>query len=119
MKNTKRPKVVTAEEAVKAIRSHDDVVLANFCAEPRLLPMALMDRAPELQGVRVFHLTPFGPFQERYLEPGMEEHIRCATAFCGRRKSVRALISQGRADFYPLSFRNYCRLLKPKFDTAR
>ncbi len=112
MKNTKRPKVVTAEEAVKAIRSHDDVVLANFCAEPRLLPMALMDRAPELRGVRVFHLTPFGPFQERYLEPGMEEHIRCATAFCGRRKSVRALISQGRADFYPLSFRNYCRLLK-------
>jgi 4-hydroxybutyrate CoA-transferase len=103
---------VTAEEAVKAVKSHDDVVLANFCAEPRLLPMALMGRATELEGVRLFHLTPFGPLQERYLEPGMEKHIKCATAFSGRRKSPRQLIKEGRADFYPLSFGNSPRLLR-------
>ena len=85
------PRVVTAEEAASAIESHDDVVLANFCGEPHRLPLALMNRAHELEGVRVFHLTPFGPFQEQYLEPGMEKHIRCATAFCGRRKSARQL----------------------------
>jgi acyl-CoA hydrolase len=50
--NKSSPKTVTAEKAVEAIESHDDVVLANFCGEPRLLPMALMNRAHELLGVR-------------------------------------------------------------------
>ena len=106
------PKIVTAEEAVQAIKSHDDVVLANFCGEPRLLPMALMNRAHELLGVRIFHFAAFGPFQDKYLEPGIERHIRCATAFCGRRKSVRQLLGEGRADFYPVTFGNTPRLLR-------
>ena len=106
------PKIVTAEEAVQAIKSHDDVVLANFCGEPRLLPMALMNRAHELLGVRIFHFAAFGPFQDKYLEPGIEKHIRCATAFCGRRKSVRQLLGEGRADFYPVTFGNTPRLLR-------
>ena len=106
------PKIVTAEKAMQAIKSHDDVVLANFCGEPRLLPTALMNRAHELLGVRIFHYAAFGPFQDRYLEPGMEKHIRCATAFCGRRKSVRQLLKEGRADFYPVTFGNTPRLLR-------
>lgn len=109
---TKDPKYVTAEEAVQEIKSGDEIVLANFCAEPRYLPEALMDRAHELKGCRMFHLTPFGPFQNKYLEPGMENHIRCATAFCGRRPSVRKLIKEGRADFYPVSFSNMPALLR-------
>jgi 4-hydroxybutyrate CoA-transferase len=110
--NKSSPKVVTAEKAVEAIESHDDVVLANFCGEPRFLPMALLNRAYELSGVRIFHYAPFGPFQDKYLEPGMEEHIRCATAFCGRRRSVRQSLSEGRADFYPVTFGNTPRLLR-------
>jgi len=106
------PKTVTAEKAIEAIKSHDDVVLANFCGEPRLLPMALLNRAHELLGVRIFHYAAFGPFQDKYLEPGIEKHIRCATAFCGRRKSVRQLLSEGRADFYPVTFGNTPRLLR-------
>ena len=106
------PKTVTAEKAIEAIKSHDDVVLANFCGEPRLLPMALLNRAYELLGVRIFHYAAFGPFQDKYLEPGIEEHIRCATAFCGRRKSVRQLLSEGRADFYPVTFGNTPSLLR-------
>ena len=105
-------KIVTAEKAMQTIKSHDDVVLANFCGEPRLLPTALMNRAHELLGVRIFHYAAFGPFQDRYLEPGMEKHIRCATAFCGRRKSVRQLLKEGRADFYPVTFGNTPRLLR-------
>jgi len=106
------PKTVTAEKAIEAIKSHDDVVLANFCGEPRLLPMALLNRAHELLGVRIFHYAAFGPFQDKYLEPGIEKHIRCATAFCGRRKNVRQLLSEGRADFYPVTFGNTPRLLR-------
>ncbi|MFC1937749.1 acetyl-CoA hydrolase/transferase family protein [Chloroflexota bacterium] len=112
MKDRHSPKVVTAEKAVDTIKSHDDVVLANFCGEPRFLPMALMDRASELLGVRIFHMAVRGPFQERYLEPGMEDHIRCATPLCGRSKSLRQLIKEGRADFYAVTFANIPRLLR-------
>jgi len=112
MLKKRSPRVVTAEKAVETIRSHDDVVLANFCGEPRLLPMALMNRAAELSGVRLFHLAPLGPFQEKYLEPEMEKHIRCATPFCGRSRSVRQLLKEGRADFYPVTFGNVPRLIR-------
>ncbi len=112
MHNRRLPKIVTAERAVEAIRSHDDVVLANFCGEPHFLPMALMNRAPELTGVRLFHSTVFGSFTDKYLEPGMEKHIRCATAFSGRSKNVRQLLKEGRADFYPVTFANKPQLLR-------
>ncbi|MFC1905254.1 acetyl-CoA hydrolase/transferase family protein [Chloroflexota bacterium] len=112
MKRRRSPKMVTPEQAVAVIKSHDDIVLANFCGEPLHLPMALMERAPELAGVRLFHLTVHGKFQERYLEPGMEKHIRCATIFSGRSKSVRQLLKEGRADFYSVTFANVPRLLR-------
>ncbi len=112
MKKKRSPKVVTPEQAVEVIKSNDDVVLANFCGEPRYLPMALMDRAPELSGVRMFHMTVHGKFQEKYLQPGMEKHIRCATPFCGRSKDMRQLLKEGRADFYAVTFANIPRLLR-------
>lgn len=112
MKGKSSPKIITAEKAVEAIKSNDDVVLANFCGEPRFLPMALMNRARELSGVRLFHMAVHGPFQEKYLEPGMEQHIKCATPFCGRSKSVRQLLREARADFYPVTFANIPRLLR-------
>ena len=106
------PKFVTPERAVEAIKSDDDVVLANFCGEPRYLPMALMDRASELTNVRVFHMAVHGPFQKRYGEPGMHRHVRCATPFCGRSQSVRQMVKTGRADFFPVTFAGVPRLLR-------
>lgn len=108
----KKTKFVTAVDAVKAIRSGDEIVLANFCAEPRHLPMSLLERASELYGCRIFHLTPFGPFQKKMAEPGMEDHIRIATPFCGRRKDIRRLLKEGRADFYAMSFARYPEVLR-------
>ncbi|MBI2858287.1 MAG: acetyl-CoA hydrolase/transferase family protein [Chloroflexi bacterium] len=112
MPSEKKPRFVSAHTAVEAVRSNDDVVLANFCGEPHRLPTALMDRASELTGVRLFHFTVHGPFQERYLEPGMEKHVRCATAFCGRSKAVRECVRSGRADFYPVTFGKVPHLLR-------
>ena len=104
-------KFVSAKEAVQAVQSGDRVVLSNFCSEPRHLPEFLLDRAQELQGCRLFHMTPFGPFQHKYTPAGVEDHIRCTVPFCGRRKAIRDLIKEGRADFYPMSFANYPELL--------
>jgi len=112
MDKTRGTRFVNVEDAVKTVRSHDNVILANFCAEPRFLPDMLMDRAEELQSVRIYHLTPFGPFQDKYLIPGMDKHIRCATSFCGRRTALRQLVKEGRADFYPLTFGNIPNLFR-------
>ncbi|MDD5170139.1 MAG: 4-hydroxybutyrate CoA-transferase, partial [Syntrophales bacterium] len=108
----KKTKFVSADEAVKEIRSGDQIVLANFCAEPRHLPESLVERAQELTGCRIFHLTPFGPFQKKMADPGMEDHIRIATPFCGRRKDVRKMLQEGRADFYASSFAQFPALLR-------
>ncbi len=108
----KKTKFVTAKEAVQYMKSGDKIVLANFCAEPLYLPDELMDRASELEGCELFHLTPFGSFQEKYLNPDMEKNVRCATSFVGRRRSIRKLLKEGRADFYPVSFSGIPALLK-------
>jgi 4-hydroxybutyrate CoA-transferase len=107
----KLPKFVTPNQAVELIKTGDDVVLANFCSEPRYLPLALMERASELNNVRIFHMAVQGPFVKKYLEPGMNTHIRCATPFCGRNAMIRQLIKNGQADFYPINFSNIPNLL--------
>ena len=107
------PRRGSAEEAVKLVRSGDEVTLATFSGVPRYLPRALMERARELKGVRIFHMTPFASaVEKKLLEPGMEEHIRCLTPFCGRRESIRKLVKEGRADFYTLSFGQYPEMLR-------
>jgi len=95
-------KFTSPEEAAKIIKSGDKIVLSNLCSEPRLLPSLILDRAQGLSGVRFFHCRPMGRFVERYLEPGMEEHVKCATAFAGGVRPVIQLMREGRADFYPI-----------------
>jgi len=84
------------------VKSGDRVVLANLCGEPHLMPSLLMDRAWELENVRLFHLRPFGKFKDKYLEPGMEKHVKCATVFAGGVPSIVQLIREGKAEFYPI-----------------
>ena len=90
------------EKVAGTIKSNSNIVLANLCAEPHIFPTLLMDRAKGLHSVKLFHMRPCGEFVERYLEPGMEEHVKCATAFTGGVKAIIRLIKEGRADFYPI-----------------
>ena len=103
---------MAAERAVQAVKSGDRIVLANLCAEPHLVPNALMDRAWELENVKLFHARPFGEFIERYSESGMERHIRCVTAFAGGVKPIVELIKDGKADFYPIPLSKFPWLFK-------
>jgi 4-hydroxybutyrate CoA-transferase len=61
-----------------------------------------MDKAQELENVKLFHLRPFGRFKDRYLEQGMEKHVKCATAFAGGIPPIVQLIKEGKAEFYPI-----------------
>ena len=57
---TYRQRVTSAEEAVRAIRSHDHVWIHAGCNNPEELVRAMVARAGELADVTVSHLMTFG-----------------------------------------------------------
>lgn len=107
-RNIYQSKIVTAQTAVKAVKSGDRVVLGNACGEPIALANALTARAPELRNVEIVHIVAMG--QARYLEPDMQESFHYNTMFAGG--SVRKAVQAGRADFIPCFFSEMPRLFK-------
>lgn len=93
-----RQKVVTAEEAVKVIKSNDTVYLHANSAYPDILVNAMCDRYKELQNVKVMHLTTF--HKAPYVEPKMAGHFVHAALFTSG--NVRKAVNEGRADCYPV-----------------
>ena len=91
-------KVTTAEEAIKAVRSGDRIFLTGNCSVPQVLMEALVDRAPELEGIEICHALTIG--SSDYVAPEMEGHIRANSLFIG--PNVRKAVQEGRADFTPV-----------------
>jgi 4-hydroxybutyrate CoA-transferase len=85
----------TAEEAVKAVKSGDRVVLGHACGEPQLIVDALVARADELEGVEIAHEVPMG--KGTYCLPQYEKSFRHNALFSG--KPSRQAIREGRADY--------------------
>ena len=56
----KIPNIMTAEEAVKLIKSGDRVLIQGGAATPQTLVKAMVDRGPELKGVEIVHLHTEG-----------------------------------------------------------
>ncbi len=56
----KIPNIMTADEAVKFIKSGDRVLIQGGAATPQTLVKAMVDRAPELKGVEIVHLHTEG-----------------------------------------------------------
>ncbi len=90
-------KLVTAEEAVRAVCSGDSVYVHPGCAAPHRLLGALVARRAELEHVRIIHLMSLGPAD--YVRPGMERHFRHLAFFIG--KNTRDAVNEGRADYLP------------------
>ena len=99
-------KLVTAEDALKAVKSGDVVYVHPGCAAPQRLLEALVARHAELEDVRIVHLMSQG--QADYARPGMERHFRHVALFTG--KNVRDAIHQGRADYIPVFLSEIPRL---------
>jgi acetyl-CoA hydrolase len=91
-------KLVTAEVALRAVKSGDHIYVHPGCATPERLLDALVARAPELSDVKIVHLMSMG--RADYVNPGMEAHFRHVALFCG--KNVRDAINAGRADYVPI-----------------
>lgn len=91
-------RTVSADEAVRAVKSGDRIFLTGNCSVPQTLLAALVKYAPNLRDVEICQaLTVAGC---DYVEPEMEGHLRVNSMFISH--NVRAAVQEGRADFTPV-----------------
>ena len=107
-RETYKHKLVSAQTALKSVKSGDRVVIAHACGEPPTLVAALVDRAPELSNVEVVHMVAMGPAE--YAQPGMEQSFRVNTFFVGA--TTRKAVAEGRGDYTPVYFSETPRLFR-------
>ncbi len=103
-------KLVSAEKAVKIVKSGNRVVTGHACGEPSSLVEALVTRAPELSAVEIVHMVAMGP--AKYAQPGMEASFRHNALFVGA--STRKAVEEKRADYTPCFFSEIPRLFREK-----
>lgn len=101
-------KLVSAEEALRAVKSGDRVVLGHACGEPPVLVEALVARAPELRNVEIVHMVAMGP--AAFAQPGMERSFRFNGFFLGA--PTRKAVQENRGTFTPCFFSEVPRLFK-------
>ncbi len=92
------PHYVTAEEAVKNIKSGERVFLHSAAATPQLLVDALTARGNELQGVELVSIHTEG--SAPYLDPRYEGVFHLNTFFVGA--NTRAAVANGMASYVPV-----------------
>ena len=91
-------KYVTAEEAVKVVKSGDRVYLQAAAAAPTMLTNALADRASELRNVEICHLHVEG--EARYANPELSESFHVNSFFIG--PNVRHTLASGNGSYTPV-----------------
>lgn len=105
-----KDKIVSAEQALKCVKSGDRVVLGHACGEPPTLVRALVARAPELENVEIVHMVAMGPAE--YAQTGMEKSFRHNALFVGA--TTRKAVEERRGDYTPCFFSEIPRLFQNK-----
>lgn len=93
-----KTKFVTADDAVKSIKSGDSVYLHANCSFPKTLVDAMCRRHKELKNVKILQLMTF--LNAPFAQPDMQEHFHLISLFTG--PNVRKAVNEGRADFVPV-----------------
>jgi acetyl-CoA hydrolase len=91
-------KLTSSDEAVKKIKSGDNIVIQPGCAVPLELVRAMVRRKDELENVTIYHILIVGELP--YVNPGMEKHFKHKAFFTGA--NVRKAVHEGRAEFIPI-----------------
>lgn len=103
-------RVVTAQEAVKAIKSENRVFMTGNVSVPQKLLHALVEYAPNLTNVEICQALSVGLAD--YVNPEMAGHLRVNTLFIS--SNVRKAVQEGRADFTPVLLSEFPLLFKNK-----
>lgn len=101
-------RTVSASEAVKHIKSNDNVVFSHALNEPRYLPEAMVERAGELENVSIYHMGSWG--KGLYTLPEMQGHFIHKSFFIGN--ATRKAYSEGRVEYIPSFFSEVPRLFR-------
>jgi len=91
-------KYISADEAVKVIKSGDRVFVHGVSATPVQLIQAMTDRHQELKEVEVVHLHTEGPAP--YADEAYKDSFFVNALFVGA--NVRKAINEGRGDYIPV-----------------
>jgi acetyl-CoA hydrolase len=101
-------RIVTAEDAVRCIKSNQRIFLTGNVSVPQKCLAALVDYAPNLENVEICQALTIGPAD--YVKPDMEGHLRVNTLFISA--NVRKAVQEGRADFTPVLLSEFPLLFK-------
>jgi acetyl-CoA hydrolase len=106
--NIYETRIVTAESAVRNIKSGQRLFLTGNCSVPQKVLKALVDYAPNLENVEICQALTVGPAD--YVKPEMEGHLRVNTMFISN--NIRKAVQEGRADFTPVLLSEFPKLFK-------
>lgn len=88
----------TAQEAVKHIKSNDNVFIHSAAATPSLLVQAMSERHSELKNVSIYQIHTEGPAP--YCNEGMEDSFVVKAMFVGA--NTRKAICNGKSSYIPI-----------------
>jgi len=103
-------KTVTAEEALKVVKSNDRVYIQAAAAAPQVLVKALSARHEELRNVEVCHLHTEGVAP--YADPALRDSFHVNSFFIG--KNVRHTLKAGNGSYTPVFLSELPRLFQER-----
>lgn len=104
-------KLVSAEQAVRAIQSNSRVYLGGGAGVPQVLELAMVGHAAELRDVEVVSVLTFAG--GNYLKEEYASSFRHRALFVGA--NARDAVNAGRADYVPVFLSDAPRLFKNGF----
>lgn len=105
-----KSRTVTADEAVKKIKTGDRVVFGHAAGEPKALVDALVRNASSFRNVEIVHMVAMG--KGEYCNPEYSENFTHNALFAGG--PTRKAIHEGRAIFTPCHFSRIPSLFQDK-----
>ncbi len=107
-KDKYKSQIVSAQDAVRNVKSGDRLFLTSNCSVPKTLLGALVKYAPELEDVVIFQGLTVA--DSDYVAPEMSGHLRVNTIFSS--PNVRKAVNEGLADFTPMLLSEWPLLCK-------
>lgn len=92
-------KFTTAAEAVKLIKSHDNIYIQGSTSIPEVLVQAMTDRADELTGVNLYQAFSVADREAPYCKPEYKDTFRVKSLFLSN--NVRRWVNEGYGDYIP------------------
>jgi acetyl-CoA hydrolase len=102
-------KVVPASTAITStIRSNNRVFLTGNCSVPKELTSALVDYAPQVEGIEIAQTLSVSP--ATWSQPELDGHLRSNVMFIGH--NIRQAVWEKRADYTPVLLSEFPLLFK-------